>query len=118
MNALTFNAGFAPSRIRLVDIRRRQLLTAQLRMLLLGGGFALVALAALLRVAWLGVVQPAPTEHSMAQALLPSRGAITDRNGTPLARAFPAYARFGTTPMRLATAARRWSRTRRKSPHG
>ena len=92
MNALTFNAGFAPSRIRLVDIRRRQLLTAQLRMLLLGGGFALVALAALLRVAWLGVVQPAPTEHSMAQALLPSRGAITDRNGTPLARAFPAYA--------------------------
>ena len=92
MNALTVNAGFAPSRIRLVDIRRRQLLTAQLRMLLLGGGFALVALAALLRVAWLGVVQPAPTEHSMAQALLPSRGAITDRNGTPLARAFPAYA--------------------------
>jgi cell division protein FtsI (penicillin-binding protein 3) len=92
MNALTFNAGFAPSRIRLVDIRRRQLLTAQLRMLLLGGGFALVALAALLRVAWLGVVQPAPTEHSMAQALLPPRGDITDRNGTPLARAFPAYA--------------------------
>jgi cell division protein FtsI (penicillin-binding protein 3) len=92
MNALTFSAGFAPSRIRLVDIRRRQLLTAQLRMLLLGGGFALVALAALLRVAWLGVVQPAPTEHSMAQALLPSRGEITDRNGTPLARAFPAYA--------------------------
>jgi cell division protein FtsI (penicillin-binding protein 3) len=92
MNALTFNAGFAPSRIRLVDIRRRQLLTAQLRMLLLGGGFALVALAALLRVAWLGVVQPAPTEHSMAKALLPPRGEITDRNGTPLARAFPAYA--------------------------
>jgi cell division protein FtsI (penicillin-binding protein 3) len=92
MNALTFNAGFAPSRIRLVDIRRRQLLTAQLRMLLLGGGFALVALAALLRVAWLGVVQPAPIEHSMAQALLPTRGDITDRNGTPLARAFPAYA--------------------------
>jgi cell division protein FtsI (penicillin-binding protein 3) len=92
MNALTFSAGFAPSRIRLIDIRRRQLLTAQLRLLLLGGGFALVALAALLRVAWLGVVQPAPTEHSMAQALLPPRGEITDRNGTPLARAFPAYA--------------------------
>jgi cell division protein FtsI (penicillin-binding protein 3) len=92
MNALTLSAGFAPSRIRLIDIRRRQLLTAQLRLLLLGGGFALVALAALLRVAWLGVVQPAPTEHSMAQALLPPRGEITDRNGTPLARAFPAYA--------------------------
>ena len=73
MNAMTFNAGFAPSRIRLVDIRRRQLLTAQLRLLLLGAGFLLVALVALLRVAWLGVVQPAPTEHSMAQALLPPR---------------------------------------------
>ncbi len=92
MNASTFNAGFAPSRIRLVDIRRRQLLTAHLRMLLLGGGFLLVALVALLRIAWLGVVQPAPTEHSMAQALLPPRGEITDRNGVPLARAFPAYA--------------------------
>jgi cell division protein FtsI (penicillin-binding protein 3) len=92
MNALTFDAGFAPSRIRLVDIRHRQLLTAQLRMLLLAGGFALLALVALVRIAWLGVVQPAPTEHSMAQALLPPRGEITDRNGVPLARAFSAYA--------------------------
>ncbi len=92
MNAMTFDAGFAPSRIRLVDIRHRQLLTAQLRMLLLAGGFALVAFIALIRIAWLGVVQPAPTEHSMAQALLPPRGEITDRNGVPLARAFPAYA--------------------------
>jgi cell division protein FtsI (penicillin-binding protein 3) len=92
MNALAFDAGFAPSRIRLVDIRHRQLLTAQLRMLLLAGGFALVAFVALTRIAWLGVVQPAPTAHSMAQALLPPRGEITDRNGVPLARAFPAYA--------------------------
>jgi cell division protein FtsI (penicillin-binding protein 3) len=92
MNALTFDAGFAPSRIRLVDIRHRQLLTAQLRMLLLAGGFVLIAFLALVRIAWLGVVQPAPAEHSMAQALLPPRGEITDRNGVPLARAFPAYA--------------------------
>ena len=92
MNAMTFDVGFARSRIRLVDIRHRELLTAQLRMLLLAGGFALVAFVALIRIAWLGVVQPAPTEHSMAQALLPPRGEITDRNGVPLARAFPAYA--------------------------
>ena len=92
MNALTFQAGIAPSRIQLVDIRHRQLLTAQLRMLLLGGGFAFLALAALLRIAWLGVVQPAPTELTMARALLPPRGELTDRNGAPLARAFPAYA--------------------------
>jgi cell division protein FtsI (penicillin-binding protein 3) len=58
MNALTFDAGFAPSRIRLVDIRHRQLLTAQLRMLLLAAGFAFIALLALARIAWLGVVQP------------------------------------------------------------
>jgi cell division protein FtsI (penicillin-binding protein 3) len=92
MNAMTFDAGFAPSRIRLVDIRHRQLLTAQLRMLLLAAGFAGIAFLALIRIAWIGVVQPAPAEHSMAQALLPARGEITDRNGVPLARAFPAYA--------------------------
>jgi cell division protein FtsI (penicillin-binding protein 3) len=101
MNALTFNAGYlpprvragyAPARIRLVDVRRRHLLTAQLRMLLLGAGFLVVAAAALLRIAYVGVVQPAPQQHSMAEALLPPRGEITDRNGVALARAFPAYA--------------------------
>src|SRR5690606_19641823 len=46
----------------------------------------------LLRLAFLGVVQPVHSERSMADALLPSRGEITDRNGVPLARAFPAYA--------------------------
>ena len=101
MNALTFSsgymparirAGYAPSRIRLADIRRSYLLTAQLRLLLLLAAFTLVAAAALLRIAYLGVVQPAPEQHSMAEALLPPRGAITDRNGVALARAFPAYA--------------------------
>jgi cell division protein FtsI (penicillin-binding protein 3) len=101
MNALTFNtgyvpqrirAGYTPSRIRLADIRRQHLLTAQLRLLLLGGGFLLLAAAALLRIAYLGFVQPAPQPHSMAAALLPTRGEITDRNGVTLARAFPAYA--------------------------
>ena len=101
MNALTFNghytpqrirSGYAPSRIRLADMRRRHLLTAQIRLLLLGLGFVLVATAALLRIAYLGFVQPAPQEHSMSEALLPPRGEITDRNGVTLARAFPAYA--------------------------
>ena len=101
MNALTFNsgymparirAGYAPSRIRLADIRREYLVTAQIRLLLLLAAFVLVAAAAMLRIAYLGVVQPAPEQHSMAEALLPPRGAITDRNGVALARAFPAYA--------------------------
>jgi cell division protein FtsI (penicillin-binding protein 3) len=79
-------------RIRLVDVRRRALLLAQLRVMLIGGAFLALAAAALLRIAYLGVVQPAPSERSMADALLPPRGEITDRNGLPLARAFPAYA--------------------------
>jgi cell division protein FtsI (penicillin-binding protein 3) len=60
--------------------------------LLIGLVFLAIAAAALLRIAWLGVVQPAPDQRSMADALLPPRGEITDRNGVPLARAFPAYA--------------------------
>jgi len=79
-------------RIRLVDYRRRSLLMARFRVLLIGLGFLLVALAALMRIGWLGMIQPAPSETSMADALLPPRGEITDRNGVPLARAFPAYA--------------------------
>nr|WP_202386025.1 penicillin-binding protein 2 [Alteraurantiacibacter aestuarii] len=79
-------------RIRLVDYRRRSLLVARLRALLVLLAFLLIAVTALMRIAYLGVVQPAPTQQSMAEALLPPRGEITDRNGVPLARAFPAYA--------------------------
>ena len=82
----------ALSRIRLADVRRRALLIAQLRVLLIGLCFAALTAAALLRIAWLGLIEPAPQARSMAEALLPPRGEITDRNGVPLARAFPAYA--------------------------
>jgi cell division protein FtsI (penicillin-binding protein 3) len=87
----------APQRIAggqtgLIDHRRRALLVARLRLLLVGTVFVLLAFAALGRIAWVGAVQPGPTERSMAEALLPPRGEITDRNGVPLARAFPAYA--------------------------
>jgi cell division protein FtsI (penicillin-binding protein 3) len=79
-------------RIRLADMRRRTVLMAQLRVLFIGLGFLALAAAALMRIAWLGLIEPAPQERSMAEALLPPRGEITDRNGVPLARAFPAYA--------------------------
>jgi cell division protein FtsI (penicillin-binding protein 3) len=68
------------------------LLVARLRVLLVGGAFLLIALAALMRIAWIGVVQPPSATSTMAELLLPPRGEITDRNGVPLARAFPAYA--------------------------
>ena len=92
MNTFAIAAPVAPGRIRLVDERRRALVLAQWRVLLVGLAFLLLAAAALLRIAFLGVVQPAPHQRSMADALLPPRGEITDRNGVPLARAFPAYA--------------------------
>lgn len=75
-----------------VDHRRRALLIARLRLLLIAAVFVLVAAVALVRLAWIGSVEPGPTQRSMADALLPPRGEITDRNGVPLARAFPAYA--------------------------
>lgn len=79
-------------RTRIVDYRRSALLAARLRALLVGGAFIALAGVAVLRIGWLGVVQPAPAQASMAEALLPPRGELTDRNGIPLARAFPAYA--------------------------
>ena len=80
------------SQTGLVDHRRRALLVAQLRLLLIALAFVVVSTAALARIAWLGTVESGPSTISMADALLPPRGEITDRNGVPLARAFPAYA--------------------------
>lgn len=95
MTALAASAasGVIPvGRIRLVDERRRSLLIARRGILLIGLAFVLLAVTAFMRVAWLGAVQPVTAARSMADLLLPSRGEITDRNGLPLARAFPAYA--------------------------
>ena len=92
MNAFAIAVQVPAGRVQLVDVRRRALLLAQLRMLLIGAVFLALAMVALLRIAWIGVVEPAPLHRSMAAALLPPRGEITDRNGVPLARAFPAYA--------------------------
>ena len=75
-----------------VNLRAQLLWTARFRVLWLLVGFALIALIALLRIASLGLVGNAPERTSLQDALLPPRGEITDRNGAPLARAFPAYA--------------------------
>ena len=80
-------AGRLPS----VTLRARLLWLARVRVLWLLAGFALIALIALLRIASLGFAGTAPQRTSLEEALLPPRGEITDRNGTPLARAFPAY---------------------------
>jgi cell division protein FtsI (penicillin-binding protein 3) len=79
-------------RVQRVNLRARLLLTARFRVLWVALGFALVTLIALVRIASLALAGQAPERTSLEEALLPPRGEITDRNGVPLARAFPAYA--------------------------
>jgi cell division protein FtsI (penicillin-binding protein 3) len=79
-------------RIEFVHLRYRTVLTAKWRVVWIVAIFAAIALAALLRIVWLGFAGEAPVRTNLQDALLPPRGEITDRNGVPLARAFPAYA--------------------------
>ncbi|MBA4044053.1 MAG: peptidoglycan glycosyltransferase, partial [Erythrobacter sp.] len=79
-------------RVGSITLRTQLLWTARFRVLWLFAGFGLITLIALLRIASLGFVGNAPERTSLQDALLPPRGEITDRNGAPLARAFPAYA--------------------------
>lgn len=91
MTAISVTATIAPGRRQLVNVRRQLVLTAKLRIMMLLAIFAVVALCALMRIALLGVLEPVASRQSMADALLPPRGDIVDRNGVALARAFPAY---------------------------
>lgn len=79
-------------RVKFVHLRANLLVTARLRLFVIIGVFALVTVIALLRIGYLGFVGVPPSQISLSDALLPPRGEIVDRNGTPLARTFPAYA--------------------------
>lgn len=95
MNTLAARAAvptIPAGRGQLVQLRTQLLWTAQMRVLVIALGFALVTLMALVRIGVLGLVGHAPQRASLEDALVPPRGEITDRNGVPLARAFPAYA--------------------------
>ena len=92
MNALTYSTAITTGRVQLVTIRQRSLAVARMRVLLVAAVFLAVALIAVLRIGFLGLVDRTPHSASLAEALLPPRGEITDRNGAVLARAFPAYA--------------------------
>ncbi|MEX0341995.1 MAG: peptidoglycan D,D-transpeptidase FtsI family protein [Erythrobacter sp.] len=82
----------ASGRVQLVTIRHHSLALARWRILWIALGFAFVALMALVRIGYLGMADHGMRGTSLEEALLPPRGEITDRNGVPLARAFPAYA--------------------------
>jgi cell division protein FtsI (penicillin-binding protein 3) len=92
MNAVAVTATVASGRRQLVDVRRRLLLTAQWRGLWVLLIFAGIAACAVLRILFLGLFDSTPGSLSWSEAMLPNRGEIVDRNGVPLARAFPAYA--------------------------
>ena len=82
----------ASGRVQLVTLRQRSLDLARWRVLWIVAGFALAAMVALMRISYLGMNGAEARSQTLADALLPPRGEITDRNGVPLARAFPAYA--------------------------
>ena len=92
MTSLTVSTAISSGRGELVNVRQRTLLMAKWRVLWVVAGFAAVAVIALLRILWLGTFEDAPKRADGLAALLPARGDIVDRNGVPLARAFPAYA--------------------------
>ncbi len=92
MNALTYSTAVYSGRVQLVTMRQRSLTVARLRVLLVAALFTALAAAAVMRIAYLGLTDAAHSSTSFAEALLPPRGEITDRNGQPLARAFPAFA--------------------------
>ncbi|ANY20013.1 Peptidoglycan synthase FtsI [Tsuneonella dongtanensis] len=92
MNALTYTAAIHSGRVQLVNLRQKSLSVARLRVLFVAVAFAALAVAAVLRIGYLGLTGSARATTSFEEALLPPRGEITDRNGEPLARAFPAFA--------------------------
>jgi len=91
MTAISVSTTITTRRRQLVNVRQHSLLVAKSRVLLVAGLFAATAVCALARIAYVGVVEPAPRSVDMAEALTPQRGDIVDRNGVPLARAFQAY---------------------------
>ena len=92
MTAIAVAATVTTGRRQLVNVRQQTLLVAKWRMLWVLTLFTVIALCALGRIGVLGAFEPVRVGTSMADALLPPRGEIVDRNGVPLARAFSAYA--------------------------
>ena len=91
MNALTASAAIATGRVQLANVRQKSLVTAKIRALWVLVLFVFATLTAMVRLGQLGLFEQTPERTSMAEALLPARGEITDRNGVALARAFPSY---------------------------
>ena len=92
MNAITYAPALAAGRVQLANVRARSLIVARIRLLVILLLFSLAAAGCLTRIAVLGLFETPARATSLDRARLPDRGEIADRNGVPLARAFPAYA--------------------------
>ncbi|WP_251567015.1 penicillin-binding protein 2 [Erythrobacter sp. 3-20A1M] len=92
MNAFAIDPPITYGRSRIVADRRIAVLTAKMRVLMVAGGFAVLALLALLRIVFFGMSGAGSGPMNLQQALLPPRGEIVDRNGMSLARNYPARA--------------------------
>lgn len=92
MTAIAVNTAISQSRVHVSGLRQQLVDDARIRVLWVAVVFGVVALTALMRIAYLGLSDNVVRTTSLEEALLPPRGELTDRNGVPLARAFPAYA--------------------------
>jgi cell division protein FtsI (penicillin-binding protein 3) len=97
----TVPSGFQPSGVSTVissarpgamHQRKAALAMAKLRALLVLLGFTALLMIALVRIVHLGLSDPGRPGGDGDGGAVPDRGDILDRNGVPLARAFPAYA--------------------------
>ncbi len=91
MNRPAVSTVISSGRGELVNVRQRSLLMAKWRVLWVALAFGFVAMVAVLRILFLGAFEGQPARADGFATLLPPRGDIVDRNGVPLARAFPAY---------------------------
>ena len=92
MTTLAISTKVTTGRCALANIRQRSLLVAKWRALWLLALFAALAACAIVRLGMLGLFEDAPRGMSIADALLPDRGGIVDRNGVLLAGDIDAYA--------------------------
>ena len=90
MTSITVSTAISTGRGQLVNVRQRTLLVAKLRVYFVTAAFTFVGFVALCRIVWLGVAGDGSDRSGLADGQAP-RGEIVDRNGVPLARAFPAY---------------------------
>jgi cell division protein FtsI (penicillin-binding protein 3) len=97
MTAIAVSASISSGRGQLVNLRQRALLIAKFRVLWVLCAFSLIAMIAMIKLVWTGFGQDGPDSQSFADALLPPRGEIVDRNGQSLARLLPTYALWFNT---------------------